>query len=239
MKLKSFAKSIKGALAVCCLAVAGTFPTGANASCIVSDEVYIGSVCTTAISFCPGGYKEMSGQMLAISEHSAVFSLLGCKWGGNCQTTFALPDMRGRVPMGVGTGPGLTPRALGERFGQERQQLDISLLPSHTHEADFVQTSQTSVEVNAFDGLGKSAMPTEDYKYLQTVGESPFSASTDSLLYGGGDGTAVSLGGVDVTGPSGVVTVERTGAGKAFKVINPATVLTYCIAIEGLYPPRP
>ena len=81
--------------------------TKAEASCGPEDSVYIGSVCTTAINFCPRGYQVMNGQLLAITKFNALFSLLGCTWGGDCRASFALPDMRGRAPMHAGTGPGL------------------------------------------------------------------------------------------------------------------------------------
>lgn len=238
MKLKHVSRGIRGTLAVCGLIATGILPTGAKASCGPGDSVYLGSVCTTAISYCPRGYEPLAGQMKTIESNSALFSLLGCQWGGDCRTTFAFPDLRGRVPMGAGQGPGLTPRSLGQWAGTETHVLSLDELASHHHEAKAVAGGEASVEFTAFDGLGASVTPTAANKFLQTVAANPLSPSTNARIYGTGTGTPVALGGVDFSGSLGSVTVDPTGLSKPFSVLNPMTVLTYCIATEGIYPPR-
>ena len=86
-------------------------------------------------NFAPKGWALCNGQLLPIAQNQALFSLLGTMYGGNGQTTFALPDMRGRTPMHFGQGPGLSARALGERPGEEAHTLVLAEMASHTHTA--------------------------------------------------------------------------------------------------------
>lgn len=86
-----------------------------------------------SFNFAPKGWAECNGQFLPINQNQALFSLLGTMYGGNGQTTFALPDLRGRVPMHAGQGPGLTSRTLGEQDGTEAVVLSQQELPAHTH----------------------------------------------------------------------------------------------------------
>ena len=83
-------------------------------------EPFIGEIMQFGATFCPRGWARTDGQLLSISQNSALFSLLGTTYGGDGRTTFALPDFRGRVAVGPGTGPGLTTYRLGQRGGQEQ-----------------------------------------------------------------------------------------------------------------------
>jgi len=93
----------------------------------------LGQIIIFAGNFAPRGWAFCNGQLLSISQNSALFSLLGTTYGGDGQTTFALPDLRGRVLMHPGTGPGLSPRSLGEVGGVENTTLIVNNLPSHNH----------------------------------------------------------------------------------------------------------
>lgn len=84
-------------------------------------------------NFAPQGFALCDGQLLAISQNDALFSLLGTTYGGDGRTTFGLPDLRGRVPIHVGNGPGLTFRQLGSKSGSEQVTLTTANLPPHTH----------------------------------------------------------------------------------------------------------
>ena len=84
-------------------------------------------------SFSPRGWAQCNGQLLPISQNTALFSLLGTSYGGDGRATFALPDLRDRFPMHAGDGPGLTPRVLGEVSGQPAVTLQTSEIPSHRH----------------------------------------------------------------------------------------------------------
>src|SRR3978361_216820 len=85
-------------------------------------------------NFAPRGYALCNGQLLPISQNTALFSLLGTTYGGNGQSTFGLPDLQGSVPVGVGQGPGLSDRGLGEQSGVDAVTLLASELPAHNHQ---------------------------------------------------------------------------------------------------------
>jgi microcystin-dependent protein len=104
------------------IATEGIFPSR-NGS-----EPFLGEIYMFAGNFAPRGYALCDGQLLSIAQNTALFSLLGTTYGGNGQTTFALPDLRGRTPMHPGTGPGLSPRFLGEVGGAETRTIT-----THTH----------------------------------------------------------------------------------------------------------
>jgi microcystin-dependent protein len=90
-------------------------------------------MCAFGFNFAPRNWAMCNGQILSIAQNTALFSLLGTTYGGNGQTTFALPDLRGRVNIHFGQGPGLSPYALGQVSGSETETLTINNLPGHTH----------------------------------------------------------------------------------------------------------
>jgi len=94
----------------CLIDISGLFP---------SRTEYLGDIKYVGFNFAQRGWAHCNGQLLTISQNSALFSLLGTIYGGDGRTTFALPDMRGRVPVHVGAGPGLTPRTQGQKYGNE------------------------------------------------------------------------------------------------------------------------
>lgn len=96
-------------------------------------EPYLGQITMFAGNFPPRGYAFCQGQILSIAQNTALFSILGTTYGGNGQTTFALPDLRGRVPIQPGQGPGLSAYTLGEQSGQETVTLISTQMPAHTH----------------------------------------------------------------------------------------------------------
>ena len=96
-------------------------------------EPFLGEIRIFPYNFAPQGWAFCQGQVLPISQNTALFSLLGTTYGGNGQTTFALPDLRGRVPLGQGQGPGLSNYVLGQSGGAESATLSTSQLPAHTH----------------------------------------------------------------------------------------------------------
>jgi microcystin-dependent protein len=85
-------------------------------------------------NFAPRGWAFCDGQLLAVSQNDALFSLLGTIYGGDGRSTFGLPDLRGRLPIHAGSGPGLSPRRLGSKGGAEKVTLTVNQLPSHTHD---------------------------------------------------------------------------------------------------------
>ncbi|MEL6177956.1 MAG: tail fiber protein [Myxococcota bacterium] len=96
-------------------------------------EPFIGEIRMFAGNFAPRGWAFCDGQLLAVSQNDALFSLLGTIYGGDGRSTFALPDMRGRIPIHAGQGPGLSSRRLGARLGTENVTLTAAQIPSHSH----------------------------------------------------------------------------------------------------------
>ncbi len=96
-------------------------------------DVFIGTIMLFGFDFAPRGWAKCDGQLLPVSQNSALFSLLGTTYGGDGRTTFALPDLRGRVPLGAGHGAGLSMHAIGSRGGVESMTLMQANMPSHTH----------------------------------------------------------------------------------------------------------
>jgi len=107
-------------------------------------EGYLAQILMFGGNFAPRNWVFCDGQLLAISQFSALFSLLGTTYGGDGRTTFGIPEMRGRVPMHAGNGPGLSNRPLGQRGGAETTTLTLAQMPTHNH--------PTAVEVNNQDG---------------------------------------------------------------------------------------
>ena len=106
-------------------------------------EPYVGEIRMFAGNFAPRGWAFCDGQLLAVSQNDALFSLLGTIYGGDGRTTFGLPDMRGRIPIHQGQGPGLSVRRLGSRSGSETVTLTVNQMPSHGHDFRAMQTPGT------------------------------------------------------------------------------------------------
>lgn len=195
------------------------------------DETYLGSICSFAGNYCPENYMKAEGQLLTISEYSALYALLGTNFGGNGTTNFALPDLRGRTPVGLGTAYSTTVN-MGTKRGVETTQLTSAQLTAHNHQAQMsggggqqlatVKVSKTSADVET-PGSGD---------YLATPAyESFVSASgkeTTVELAGGSLGSAI----------SGPLQVQNAGNNAVFSILTPYQAATYCIRTEGLFPPR-
>jgi microcystin-dependent protein len=114
-------------------------------------EPFVGEIRMFAGNFAPRGWAFCDGQLLAVSQNDALFSLLGTIYGGDGRTTFGLPDLRGRIPVHAGTGPGLSPRRLGEKGGAEKVTITTNQLPSHAHTLHAASTG--SPQASPVDNL--------------------------------------------------------------------------------------
>ena len=112
------------------IALQGAFPSGPGGG---TAEPYIGQIKIFGGTFTPAGWAPLDGQLLPISQNTALFSLLGTIYGGDGRTTFGLPDLRGRVAIGMGFGSDLFPGSIGAKFGDEDALLPVSRMPSHSH----------------------------------------------------------------------------------------------------------
>ena len=144
-------------------------------------EPFIGQIIMFGGNFAPRSWALCDGQLLPISQNTALFSILGTTYGGDGRTTFALPDLRGRAPIHAGTGPGLPTYRLGQRGGTATEFLNVTQMPSHFHN---VQPSQAAEEGNTEDPNG--AVVAGD-------GTLAFSTAPDAQL--GGSSTTTQTGG--------------------------------------------
>ncbi|MAO00093.1 MAG: phage tail protein [Roseovarius sp.] len=174
-------------------------------------DPFIGDIIAVGYSFCPRGWMSAEGQILPISSNTALFALIGTTYGGNGTSTFGLPDLRGRGAMGQGTGPGLTPRVQGQMTGAEAVTLSINQMPSHSH----------AVNANNLDG----DLPGPGGKLLAAA---PPSGVGSETIYSDKD--------ANVTMSSAMI--GASGQSQAFNVEDPTLVMRYCIAIQGVFPPR-
>ncbi|TRD14194.1 phage tail protein [Palleronia caenipelagi] len=120
-------------------------------------EPFIAQITLFGGNFAPRGWALCDGQLLAINEYQALFSILGTNFGGDGRTTFGLPDLRGRVPMHAGDGPGLSPRRIGQKFGAEQVNLMESQIPAHSH------------GLNVFNGTADNDRPQGDMLARSTI----------------------------------------------------------------------
>ncbi|HSD14287.1 MAG TPA: tail fiber protein [Flavobacterium sp.] len=140
----------------------------------ISQEAYIGEIRMFAGNFAPVGWALCDGQLLSIAQNTALFSLLGTTYGGNGTTTFALPDLRGRVPMHPGSGPGLSPRVQGEAGGSENNTLTIAQMPAHNHTVNAsTADGDQNVPTNTVPGNTKAL----DKEYVSSAPNTTMSPS--------------------------------------------------------------
>lgn len=228
-------------------------------------EAYMGEVCLTAASYCPVNMLEASGAMLDISQHPQLFSLLGCTFGGDCRSTFSLPDLRGRAPVHYGQGPGLGYYPIGQRYGHELIVQRESQLVAHKHVATFVPggggsggTASGTVTLPvtgsakiASSASGAGSVTPSDHAVLGKAEHGldgakiyrPAGTAADLTIGPDGAVTGTATGPVtlDVTGggSGGTVNVDNAGESNPMWVAGPRLAMRYCIVAEGLYPPRP
>jgi microcystin-dependent protein len=141
---------------------------------------YIGEIRIFGGNFAPAGWAICDGQLLPISENDALFTLIGTTYGGDGESTFALPDLRGRIPIHADTGPGLSPRLLGESAGTEALTITVTQMPAHIHpHAAAVSAGNTSPLANLVADTGTTLV------YADGEGGSSASASATAPVGGG------------------------------------------------------
>jgi microcystin-dependent protein len=177
---------------------------------------YISMIEAFAFNFAPRGWAMCAGQTLSIAQYQALFSLLGTTYGGNGQTTFNLPDLRGRLALGFGQGPGLSSYALGAAGGQESHQLVISEVPPHAHTLNAMNNGQANGT----------------------------NVPSSSVLMGSGYGIEANNPAENIYGnasPSiamAASAVGSAGGNQPHENRMPFLTINYCIALEGVFPSR-
>ena len=182
---------------------------GMPSTALAAMEPFVGEIMMFGGTFCPRGWANADGQLLPVNQNQALFSLLGTTYGGDGRTTFALPDLRGRVPLHVGTGPGLAERRQGSKGGEENHTLNISEIPAHQH------------ALNASKGDANQSSPTGNALANQNRKSRIYAPPTpDSLT------------------PMHAATVGATGGNRAHNTMPPFLGIRFCIALQGVYPSR-
>jgi microcystin-dependent protein len=172
-------------------------------------DPFVAEVRIFGFNFAPHGWAFCDGQILPLSQNTALFALLGTTYGGNGQSTFALPDMQGNAAMAPDQGPGLSLRDLGETGGSQTVTLLQSEIPAHNHPA----------KVDTLDP-GDSNIPTGN----------ALARSSGASIYHASGGT---------TGLMSANTLGLTGGSSPHNNMQPYLTLNFCIALQGIYPPRP
>lgn len=170
-------------------------------------EPFVAEIRVLPYNFAPRGWARCDGQLMPISQNTALFSLVGTFYGGNGTSTFGLPDLRSSFAMGAGQGPGLSPRVVGESDGTPTVTLLAAQMPGHSH--------------------------------ALMAGITPASTSPAGTVM-----TPTATGGGNVyrapgaTTPMAVESVAPTGGGQPHENRQPYLGLTFCIALQGIFPPR-
>lgn len=161
-------------------------------------EPFLSEIRIMSFEFAPKGWALANGQLLPINQNQALFSLLGTTFGGDGRVNFALPDLRGRTPIHVGSG-----HTLGERGGEQAHTLSIAELPTHTHVA------------NATSATGNVPVPTNNL--LATSPSNIYSPPTNLTSLNAGS-------------------VLNVGGSQAHLNMQPFLTLSFCIALQGIFP---
>lgn len=171
---------------------------------------FLGEIRMFAGSFAPRNWALCNGQILSISQNTALFSILGTYYGGNGTTNFALPNLQGMAPLGAGTGPGLTPRSIGETGGETSVTLLPNEMPTHNH------------GVNASSSVGNQVEPANGVWSVAGAGRG-------EKMYAASAGTSAPMS------PQAISTV---GGGQPHNNLQPYLTLNFIIALNGIFPSR-
>ncbi|MCX6921986.1 MAG: tail fiber protein [Verrucomicrobia bacterium] len=169
---------------------------------------FLGEIRMFGGNFAPRGWAFCNGQIMSISQNTALFSLLGTTYGGNGTTTFALPNLQSRVPIHWGTGAGLSPYVIGQQAGQENVTLLQSQMPAHTH------------SLNAVTSGGNQAGPTGNFPAVESTGT--------SLNYSSGPANTT----------MNPTAVANAGQSLPVPVVQPYLAVSFIIALAGIFPSR-
>lgn len=190
-------------------------------------DPFIGEITMFAGNFAPRGWAFCNGQLLSISQHTALFSILGTIYGGDGVTTFALPNLQSRSPVGMGTGAGLSNVVLGQVAGVENVTLSVGQLPSAV--LPVTAAASVAIPVNTTAGTSKTPSATS---VLSTTNDTAVGAEVD--IYSATPGSAT-LAPFNAT-VTGNATLQ--GGGAPLQIRNPYLGMNFIIALEGIYPSR-
>jgi microcystin-dependent protein len=171
-------------------------------------DPYVAEIRMVGFNFAPRGWALCNGQLMSISQNTALFSLLGTQYGGNGQTTFALPNLQGAAPMHQGQGPGLTDRVVGELGGSGTVTLNQSEMPAHNH------TAMANAE-----GATSSNPQNTIWTTVSRTAAPPYGPATN----------------LQQMSP---MAIAVSGGSQAHTNMQPYLTVNFVIALEGVFPPR-
>lgn len=186
---------------------------------------FLAQIMIFAGNFAPRGWAFCEGQLLPISQNSALFSLLGTTYGGDGRTTFALPDLRGRSGMHPGHGPGLSSRKLGQKLGTETTSLNITQMAPHNHIAINRLSGVAAIQVNT--DAAEEVNPKDGF-LANTTGQFNFYLDEDNGSFLGGASGDI----------GGSISLINTGNSSPYNNRQPFLGLNYIIALQGTFPSR-
>jgi microcystin-dependent protein len=195
------------------------------------DSPYLAMIILFGGNFNIRGWAFCQAQILSIAQNTALFSLLGTTYGGNGQTTFALPDLRGRAALGTGNAPGLGNFDLGQMSGTSSITLTINNMPAHNHTASgngLTVAQSASTAAATTNTPGNTLVPA----VLPTIGGGP--SATTIKGYAAQDNTTT----LASSNVGGTLTTNVAGGTQPFSIQNPYLALSYLIALNGIFPSR-
>jgi len=186
-------------------------------------EKYIGEIFWVGFNFCPRGSASADGQLLPISEYSALFSLLGTMYGGDGRSTFALPDLRGRSAVHHGSGAGLSNISIGQKGGAETVTLSTNQLPSHQHGTSAIEAKHIVSKLAATTAEPEAKMLADGqraaiYTEVPVAAEDQVELAAESVVISG--------------------QTDAAGTGESISIRSPYLGIKVCITLDGIFPSR-
>lgn len=186
-------------------------------------QPYVGEIILVAFNFAPAGWEFCNGKLLLIADYDTLFNLIGTTYGGDGQTNFAVPDLRGRIPVGVGQGPGLQSYILGERAGVETITLTQPQLAGHPHAIDTSALTATA-KCKSGPALANQRTAVANVYALEAAGATmPYSSATPDATM---NANPVAISGN--TAPA--------GGSQPHDNVQPFLALNFCISLYGIFP---
>jgi len=207
----------------------------------------LGEIRIFAGNFAPRSWAACNGQLMAIAQNQALFSLLGVSYGGDGRSTFGIPDLRGRSAMGTGQAPGLTNKTLGQLGGTNAVTMQSANMPAHTHTATFAGSGGSTGITAAFRASGAAGTESKaGQNGASTLGGASITDYSRTVCavnsYVADAAPTVPLSGVSVkqTAGSGTGTVANlnAGASQSFSIVQPYLGINFVICTSGIFPSR-
>lgn len=233
---------LKRTFTVWVMAVLVTVTVAIRPSAYGGGQPFIGELMWVPYTFAPQGWANCDGQLLSIAQNTALFALIGTTYGGDGQTTFGLPDMRGRSHVHVGQGPGLSSYVLGENLGQEAVNVTTSNLPLHTHTLPSPSHTHAipprPATVMASNAAAVGAIPTGQVLAMAALGLGRGPSNMMNIYNAGPANVVMGAGSTTQAGTTGLggVATALVGGSSPHENRQPYLVLRCVIATEGIFP---